>query len=339
MSLETVKKDRKSYLYWAITLALAGVLLVLALRSVDWKQTVAVLLEGRLDFLLLACLILNGSYFARSLRWRVLLSATQQIAPLNVYGATMVGYLGNDFLPARAGELMRTVLLGRRTGLSQSFILGTIVTERIIDTLAVLVLGGVAILSLPVLSQMMPVELSNAIRVTGLVAIPVVLVLLLTGQAQSLFQRVLPRLPLSEDLSFRIVGVLENFGRGLQSFRHPSRALNLTALTLAIWLMDASAAVVVAQSLSLNLTIMEALFLMTALALSSALPSTPGYLGVYQFVAVNLLPLFGLSPSDALAHLIAFQASAYVVVTIWGLWGMWRLSTPTPPDTKPDGVD
>jgi uncharacterized protein (TIRG00374 family) len=337
MSTETVKKDRKSYLYWAITLALAGVLLVLALRSVDWKQTVAVLLEGRLDFLLLACLILNGSYFARSLRWRVLLSATQQIAPLNVYGATMVGYLGNDFLPARAGELMRTVLLGRRTGLSQSFILGTIVTERIIDTLAVLVLGSIAILSLPMLSQMMPAELSNAIRVTGLVAIPVVLVLLLTGQAQSLFQRVLPRLPLSEGLSLRIAGTLENFGRGLQSFRHPSRAINLTVLTLAIWLMDASAAVVVAQSLSLNLTIMEALFLMTALALSSALPSTPGYLGVYQFVAVNLLPLFGLSPSDALAHLIAFQASAYIVVTIWGLWGMWRLSAPTP-DTKPDDI-
>src|SRR6185436_9096701 len=100
----TVKKDRKSYLYWAITLALTGVLLVLALRTVDWKQTLAVLLQGRLDLLLVACLILNGSYFARGLRWRVLLSATQKIAPPTVYEATMVGYLGNDFLPARAGE-------------------------------------------------------------------------------------------------------------------------------------------------------------------------------------------------------------------------------------------
>jgi uncharacterized protein (TIRG00374 family) len=338
MSTETIKKDRKSYLYWAITLALAGVLLVLALRRVDWKETLAVLTGGRLDLLLLACLILNGSYFARSLRWRVLLSATQQIAPLKVYGATMVGYLGNDFLPARAGELMRTVLLGRHTGLSQSFILGTIVTERIIDTVAVLGLGSGAILALPVLNQMLPAELSNAIRVTGLIAIPMIIALLLTGQAQSLFRRGLSRLPLSEGLYLRIVDALENFGRGLQSFRHPRRALNLTALTLIIWLMDAGAAVVVAQSLSLSLTIMEALFLMTALALSSALPSTPGYLGVYQFVAVTLLPLFGLSPSDALAHLIAFQAAAYVVVTVWGLWGMWRLSTPASPATKPDDI-
>ncbi len=338
MNPEPIKKDRKPYLYWAITLVLTGVLLVLALRSVDWKQTLAVLLEGRLDLLLVACLILNGSYLARGLRWRVLLSATQKIAPLTVYEATMVGYLGNDFLPARAGELMRTVLLGRRTGLSQSFILGTIVTERVTDTLAVLVLGSVAILFLPVLSQMMPAELSNAIRVTGLVAIPVVLALLLTGQAQSLFQRVLPRLPLSEGLTLRLVGALENFGRGLQSFRHPGRALNLTALTLAIWLLDASAAVVVAQSLSLSVTLMEALFFMTALALTSALPSTPGYLGIYQFVAVNLLPLFGISPSHALAYLIAFQASAYVVVTIWGLWGLCRLSVPAPPDTKTNDV-
>src|SRR5262245_46928533 len=172
MNTEPVKKDRKSYLYWIGTLALTGVLLVLVLRVVDWQQTLAVLKGGRLDLLLLACLILNGSYVARSLRWRVLLSATQKIAPLNVYGATMAGYIGNYFLPARAGELMRTVLLGRRTGLSQSFILGTIVTERLIDIVAVLVLGSGAILALPVLNQMLPVELSNAIRITGFATIP-----------------------------------------------------------------------------------------------------------------------------------------------------------------------
>jgi glycosyltransferase 2 family protein len=335
MNPEPVKKDRKSYLYWAGTLALTGVLLALALRVVDWKQTLAVLTGGRLELLLLACLILNGSYFARGLRWRVLLSATQPIEPLTVYSATMVGYLGNDFLPARAGELMRTVLLGRRTGLSQSFILGTIVTERLIDTVAVLALGSGTIFVLPELNRMLPAELSNAIRITGFVAIPIVIILLLTGRTHSLFERLLSRLPLSQELYRRIVNALENFGRGLQSFRHPSRSLKLAGLTLLIWLMDAGAAVVVAHSLSLSLTLMQSLFLMTALALSSAVPSTPGYIGVYPFVVVTLLPLFGLSTSDALAELIAFQGSAYVVVTIWGLWGLWHLSTPAPPAPKP----
>src|SRR5688572_22210955 len=165
-----MKENRKSYFYWAGTLLLAGVLLVLALRGVDWKQTITVLTAGRLDFLLLACLIFNLGYFTRSLRWRVLLSAKQQIPPLHVYGATMVGYFGNDFLPARAGEVMRAVMLGRCTGLSSSFILGTILTERIIDTVAVLLLGGGTILLLPVLNQIMPAGLSNAIRLTGLVA-------------------------------------------------------------------------------------------------------------------------------------------------------------------------
>lgn len=332
-----MKQNYKSYLYWAATILLAGVLLYLALRGVDWQQTLIVLAGSRIETLLLASLIFNGSYFARSLRWRVLLSATQPIPPLTVYGATMVGYLGNDFLPARAGELMRAVMLGRRTGLSQIFILGTIFTERIIDTLAVLALGSAAMLSLPMLNQIMP-GLSNAIRFTSLLVVLMVGVLLLTGQAQPLFRRALARLPLSEALVLRIMNALENFGRGLQSFRHPGRALNLTALTLIIWLMDTTAAVVVARSLSLNLTIMEALLFMTALALSSALPSPPGYIGIYQFVAVAVLPLFGLSKSDALAYMIAFQAAAYLVVTIWGLWGMWRLSAPTPVETKQDEV-
>lgn len=328
-----MKENRKSYFYWAGTLILAGVLLVLALRGVDWKQTLVALAGSRIELLFLACLIFNVGYFTRSLRWRVLLSAKQPIAPLDVYGATMVGYFGNDFLPARAGELMRAVLLGRRTGLSSSFILGTILTERIIDTVAVLLLGGGAILLLPVLNQIMPAGLSNALRITGLVAALMVIGLVFTRQAQTLFQKILARLPLPEQLYLRAISILENFGLGLQSFQHPGRALSLAGLTLAIWLIDSAAAVVIANSLSLDLTLIEALFFMTALALSSALPSTPGYLGVYQFVAVTLLPLFGLPPSDALAYIIAFQAAAYLVVIVWGLWGMWRLSAPT--DTKP----
>src|SRR5689334_12012613 len=174
----------------------------------------------------------------------------------------MVGYLGNDFLPARAGEIMRTVLLGHRTGLNRIFILGTILTERIIDTVAVLALGSGAILALPVLNQFMPSGLSNAIRLTSLVVVLMVSVLLLTGQAESLFRRVLARLPLSKELSQRIVDAFENFERGLQSFRHPGRALKLVALTLAIWLLDSTAGVVVARSLGLSVTIIEALFFM-----------------------------------------------------------------------------
>jgi hypothetical protein len=65
--------------------------------------------------------------------------------------------------------------------------------------------------------------------------------------------------------------------------------------------------------------------LLAALGLSSALPSTPGYVGVYQFVAVSVLTPFGFTQSQALVFILAYQAVNYAVICVWGLLGLWRL--------------
>src|SRR5438093_13389991 len=94
---------------WLLLLALllAGALLFLAFRGVAWHDMLVTVRQGHLDYLALAALILSASYFIRGLRWRILLSAEKHIGPLTVFWATVVGYLGNNFLPARAGELIR----------------------------------------------------------------------------------------------------------------------------------------------------------------------------------------------------------------------------------------
>jgi uncharacterized membrane protein YbhN (UPF0104 family) len=93
-----------------------------------------------------------------------------------------------------------------------------------------------------------------------------------------------------------------------------------------IWLMDALGTMIAAWALHLPLNILQALLLLAALGLASAIPSTPGYVGTYQFVAVTILPLFGITRSQALTFILVLQASTYVVVTIWGLLGLWRLA-------------
>ncbi|MCZ2097626.1 MAG: flippase-like domain-containing protein, partial [Anaerolineae bacterium] len=75
----------------------------------------------------------------------------------------------------------------------------------------------------------------------------------------------------------------------------------------------------------LTLSAPQALLLLAALGLSSAIPSTPGYVGIYQFVAVTVLVPFGLTQDEALVYIIAFQLVTYVGVTIWGAVGLWRL--------------
>jgi len=96
-------------------------------------------------------------------------------------------------------------------------------------------------------------------------------------------------------------------------------------LTIVIWLVDSVMAIWIAQALDLSLAFPHALLLLAALGLASAAPSTPGYVGIYQFVAVTVLAPFGFAQSQALVYIIAFQAISYAVIILWGLLGAWQL--------------
>jgi uncharacterized membrane protein YbhN (UPF0104 family) len=132
--------------------------------------------------------------------------------------------------------------------------------------------------------------------------------------------------PLPDSLRQRGLEMSQRFLAGMRSFRDPRRALSFAGLTGVIWLMDALGTMIAAWALHLPLNILQALLLLAALGLASAIPSTPGYVGTYQFVAVTILPLFGITRSQALTFILVLQASTYVVVTIWGLLGLWRLA-------------
>ncbi|NJP07774.1 MAG: hypothetical protein HC837_20230 [Chloroflexaceae bacterium] len=83
-----------------------------------------------------------------------------------------------------------------------------------------------------------------------------------------------------------------------------------------------------AYALNLTLTLPQSLLLLAALGLASAAPSTPGYVGIYQFVAVTVLPAFDFSRSEALAYILTFQAISLVIVLVWGFVGLWQLGGP-----------
>jgi hypothetical protein len=85
-------------------------------------------------------------------------------------------------------------------------------------------------------------------------------------------------------------------------------------------------ALLVARGFQLELTVVQAVLLLAALGLSSAAPSTPGYIGIYQFVAVTVLAPFGYTQDQALVFILAFQALSYLLVLIFGLVGLWRLN-------------
>jgi uncharacterized membrane protein YbhN (UPF0104 family) len=122
----------------------------------------------------------------------------------------------------------------------------------------------------------------------------------------------------------RAVRAVDAAIRGLRAFHSVSRLAWFVALTGFIWTVDALTAVVAATGIGLHLPLPIAFLLLSALGVASALPSTPGYVGIYQFVAVTVLSPFGFSRADAIAFILVAQAMMYVVIGFWGSLGLLK---------------
>ena len=97
--------------------------------------------------------------------------------------------------------------------------------------------------------------------------------------------------------------------------------MGFVAYTAIIWFLDAETSVVISSSIGVGMSLPVAFLLIAGLGLGSALPSTPGYVGIYQFVAVSILTPFGLSKTDAIAYILLLQALSYICILFWGLIG------------------
>jgi uncharacterized membrane protein YbhN (UPF0104 family) len=132
-------------------------------------------------------------------------------------------------------------------------------------------------------------------------------------------------MPLPGAVRDRLVGFGEQILSGLRVFHHAGRLLSFTLLTALIWTIDGVGTMVCARAFDIHMTFPVALLLLAGMGLGSALPATPGYVGIYQFAAVTILPPFGIDRNAALAFIIVVQALGYAVVLVLGLLGLYRI--------------
>ena len=307
-------------------LALAGLLLLYSLRGIDWRHAAAIVKGASPSLLALAVAISTATLFLRAVRWRILLSAEGRIGVGAAFRATAAGYFANNFLPARAGELVRTYLVSSSSALGGGFVLTTALAERVADAIALALLSAGILFAMPD----PPGWLAGAARPVAVVGLLGAGVIAGVPLFEPLFLRLAARAPAS--VNARLVSIIGAVARGLRSFHDARRLTGFFLLTAAIWWLDAVGAVIGASALGLRLPLASAFLLIAGLSLGSALPSTPGYIGIYQFVAVTVLTPFGFSRSDAIAFILVAQALMYVVVGVWG--GMALLTMRAAPQLK-----
>ena len=316
------KTQHSRILSW-ISILIAGLFLYLALRELDGVAFVASLRNVNYGFIPFIFIWSSINSWVRAFRWRVLLSAEKYIPVQNVFWANMAGYLGNNILPARAGELIRAAYVGRENNLSVSYSLATGLVERFVDLIALVILGSFAL----TLSGILSGPLENALKVMSVFAIVGLVLFIVLPYLGGILRRILAALPiLSTPVQERIGGLLEQFLHGTRALHHPRRATTFLLLTSLIWLMDGIGTIILARAFHLHFTLTISFLLIAGLGLSSAIPSTPGYVGIYQFVAVVILQPFGFSTTTAVAFIVFLQVLSLLLIAFWGGLATWRLS-------------
>jgi glycosyltransferase 2 family protein len=308
------------FAYWLVALLLAGVLLYFSLRGIDWAQVWQVLSRANWWFVGLALLISTIALFLRAFRWRILLLSQGSVSIGSAFWATAAGYFGNNFLPARAGEVVRTMMVSSSAGLSRMFVLTTALTERMADAITLVLISSIILLTLPI----KPGWFDRAARPFAIIGLGGALAILVIPKLEKFWHSMLLGLPIPHSLRDRLVKILEQIHIGLRTFHDWQRLSGFLSLTMVIWMLEGLGTLVGMRALGLTTTLPVALLLITGFGLGSALPSTPGYVGIYQFVAVSVLTPFGFSRTNAIAYILLAQALQYVLITFWGLIAIAR---------------
>ena len=309
----------RSLAWWALSFLVSGILLYYSLRGVDWTTVWHIIATANWPYLAGGAVITSGSYFLRGLRWRVLLNAEADFSVGTVFWANMAGYLGNNFLPARAGEMLRSVLISSRSKLSKTYVLTTALSERLMDVIALVLGSSLVLLTVSPKPRWME-DLSRTMAIVAGLGAVVITLLPHTG---TLVETILQRIPMPAGLRKTLLRLAEQILLGMRAFHDWRRFASFVFLTLVIWVADSTGAIIGARALGLHFSFSVALLLLTGMGLGSALPSTPGYVGVYQFVAVTILMPFGVTRDAALAYILLVQVSGYVIVALLGLPGLY----------------
>ena len=293
-------------------IAISVGLLVWLFWKVDVRAVAARLADTHWGWLAVSIAGGLAALWARAIRWRYLFP--RNVHPTHLFNAVMIGYMGNNVLPLRAGELLRVYVITRR-GEPLWTTVTTLVVERALDGLAIGIVLAYVFFRVPT-----PREFAWAAEtfVAIVVATAVVLVAITAAPltCRTVIRTLTYRWP---PIERRLLAIFDAMSDGLQGLRRPAQLVPTVLWSLVIWLLIILSVWTAFRAARLDLPVAAALCVLAFLGLGVSLPSSPGYVGVFQAATVLALSLFGVEKTEALGFSLLLHASQFLPVTAWGL--------------------
>lgn len=290
-----------------IGIAFGLLLLWLVLSRIDVEQGRLAIERASIGSMALALAAYWFAMLFRIVRWQLLLSGAGQLSIGQVSQALIVGYAVNNVLPARLGEIFRADFLRRRFDVSRSAALGSIIVERLLDGISVVILLCVGLATVGPLGQSR-ILASAAIAGSGLVVVGLAAVYVMVAWHARLPLRRLPWLEAR----------IGPFVQGMTAVRGP-QLVNVVILSAVVWGFETAAVYLIIYGFGIDVTVTGACLVIGAAALSTLLPSAPGYLGSLQLAFVLAYSALGLAPVLGVLSATAVQLLLLGSVTLAGL--------------------
>ena len=310
---------------WHVWLGLiiSAIFLWLAFRKVDFTLVWQRLRTANLAYVALGIVAYFLALFIRTWRWKVLLLPMKRISLLRLFPVLSAGYMANNIYPARAGDLLRTVLLRKKEEVPISASLATIIVEHLFDGIAILAL---VLLNLRQLTNFAPnsqwvgiIETSASWvgLIFGLILLVFVSMVLLPEKMHRFTTWVINHL-VPAKLREPVGGIIEKFTVGLRVLRSPLQSLLVMLQSVMIWVVEAGLYWGVMKAMGLQLSFQSLLMVVGIVNLVLLVPAAPGGLGTFDAATKSMMELFGVSPENALSYALLLRVALWLPVTLLG---------------------
>ncbi len=318
----------KRWHFW-LGVLISVVLMYLALRGLQLKEMWSALKGARYWWLIPGVAVYFLGVWVRAWRWHYLLRPVKTVSTKTMFPIVAIGYMGNNIYPARAGELLRAIVLKRRQEVPISASLATVIVERVYDGVIML---AFVFLNLPELARLTVdsgfVGNIQTLALWGAGAFIGVLVIFLLAAMFPQVSEKAVRWGISTFIPERwrekLLDFALRFLGGLESLRSPREALMVFVTSVVIWLFETGKYWFVMQAFDFDVSFFALMLMNGIVNLATTIPSAPGYVGTFDAPGIAVLKAYGVGGAIATGYTLVLHVALWLPITLLGAYYLAR---------------
>jgi uncharacterized protein (TIRG00374 family) len=301
----------------------------LALRGLRLEEFWGAVKQANYWWLIPGVAIYFVGMWVRAWRWHYLLGPIKRIPTRRMFPITTIGYMGNNIYPARAGEVLRAVVLKRKEGVPVSASLATIIVERIFDGVVML---AFVFVNLPELAKLTSDSgFIGNIQQVAVIGTGVFISALVIFLLAAMFPQVTAKVGLwviehmtPKRLQTKIIGIMNKFLDGLASLRSPFNVLMVFFTSVIIWLLETGKYWFVMHAFPFQVSFFALMLMNGIVNLATTIPSAPGYIGTFDAPGIAVLGAYGVDQATATGYTLVLHVALWLPITLLGAYYLTR---------------